>query len=149
MAYNLNLIKKFEGCQLEAYPDPGTGAEPWTIGYGTTIYPATGKKVQKSDAITLKVAEDLLVQHVAKYIIPYVETIFSNYNDNQKSAICSLIYNIGVGAFDKSNLKKAILANDIVSTMHEWGDNGWLKAGGKVMLGLARRRLAELNLFFS
>ena len=33
------LIKRFEGCArlrldglVEAYPDPGTGGEPWTIG---------------------------------------------------------------------------------------------------------------------
>ena len=30
------LIKKFEGCRLTAYPDPGTGDAPWTIGYGWT-----------------------------------------------------------------------------------------------------------------
>ncbi|HID1023608.1 TPA: glycoside hydrolase family protein, partial [Klebsiella michiganensis] len=30
------LIKRFEGCRLTAYPDPGTGGAPWTIGYGWT-----------------------------------------------------------------------------------------------------------------
>ena len=37
------LIKRFEGCakirrdgRVEAYPDPGTGGEPWTIGWGAT-----------------------------------------------------------------------------------------------------------------
>jgi len=37
------LIKRFEGCArlrsdglVVAYPDPGTGAEPWTIGWGAT-----------------------------------------------------------------------------------------------------------------
>lgn len=29
-------IKDFEGCSLTAYPDPGTGGAPWTIGYGWT-----------------------------------------------------------------------------------------------------------------
>lgn len=29
-------IKGFEGCRLEAYPDPLSGGEPWTIGYGCT-----------------------------------------------------------------------------------------------------------------
>jgi len=32
----LDLIKRFEGLKLAAYPDPGTGAEPYTIGYGHT-----------------------------------------------------------------------------------------------------------------
>jgi len=37
------LIKRFEGCAklrkdrlVEAYPDPGTGGDPWTIGWGAT-----------------------------------------------------------------------------------------------------------------
>src|SRR5690606_40537603 len=28
----LDLIKRFEGLSLTAYPDPGTGGKPWTIG---------------------------------------------------------------------------------------------------------------------
>ena len=39
----LALIKRFEGCArrrpdglYEAYPDPGTGGAPWTIGWGAT-----------------------------------------------------------------------------------------------------------------
>ena len=32
----LNLIKHWEGCRLTAYPDPASGADPWTIGYGHT-----------------------------------------------------------------------------------------------------------------
>ena len=29
-------IRAFEGCELEAYPDPVSGDEPWTIGVGHT-----------------------------------------------------------------------------------------------------------------
>ena len=48
----LELIKAFESCarlrgdgRFEAYPDPGTGGAPWTIGWGATgkgIGPGTG-----------------------------------------------------------------------------------------------------------
>lgn len=34
----INLIKKFEGCNLHAYVDPGSGNKPITIGYGSTVY---------------------------------------------------------------------------------------------------------------
>ncbi len=30
------LLKKWEGCRLNAYPDPASGGAPWTIGYGHT-----------------------------------------------------------------------------------------------------------------
>lgn len=39
LADALQLIKEFEGCHLSAYPDPLSGGEPWTIGYGTTRFP--------------------------------------------------------------------------------------------------------------
>ena len=32
----LALIKHFEGCRLRSYPDPGSGAQPFTIGFGAT-----------------------------------------------------------------------------------------------------------------
>ena len=35
-AAGLDLLKRFEGCRLEANPDPGSGGAPWTIGYGHT-----------------------------------------------------------------------------------------------------------------
>ena len=37
-------IKQDEGCRLHSYPDPLSGGDPWTIGYGATgpdIGPAT------------------------------------------------------------------------------------------------------------
>lgn len=41
----ITLIKEFEGCSLTAYPDPGTGGDPWTIGYGWT-HSVDGKPVK-------------------------------------------------------------------------------------------------------
>src|SRR5689334_19359009 len=42
-AEGIGLIQQFEGCarlrqdgSVEAYPDPGTGGAPWTIGWGAT-----------------------------------------------------------------------------------------------------------------
>jgi lysozyme len=32
----IDLVKASEGLRLNAYPDPATKAEPWTIGYGHT-----------------------------------------------------------------------------------------------------------------
>ena len=55
----LELIRRFEGCArkradglIEAYPDPGTGAAPWTIGWGATgpdIGPGTVWTQQQCD----------------------------------------------------------------------------------------------------
>jgi hypothetical protein len=55
----IKLIKEFEGCHLSAYPDPLSGGDPWTIGYGTTRY-SDGRKVQRGDKITVIEASSLL-----------------------------------------------------------------------------------------
>lgn len=63
---------------------------------------------------------------------------------NQFDAIVSLIYNIGVGNFRKSNLLKNLKAGNKVIA-----DNflSWNKAGGKVIQGLINRRQKEWQLF--
>src|SRR5688572_9540626 len=65
-AAGIALIKRFEGCarvradgQVEAYPDPGTGGAPWTIGWGATgpgIGPCTTWTQAQCDA---RLAADL------------------------------------------------------------------------------------------
>lgn len=133
----MNLIKKYEGCKLKAYLCP---AGVWTIGWGSTIYP-DGKPVKKGDIITQEYADKLLEWYVDnKIILP------TGLNKNQKEALCSLIYNIGQGAFDRSSLKKAIIAKDWKAVYKNWD---WVTGGGIFLKGLAKRRAEELMLFFS
>ena len=48
----LALIQQFEGLRLTAYPDPGTGGDPWTIGIGHT------GGVQEGDTCTQAEADE-------------------------------------------------------------------------------------------
>lgn len=131
------LIKKYEGCKLTAYKCP---AGIWTIGYGTTVYP-NGQPVKRGDKCTQAEADSLLEWYVKNKI-----QLPSGINKNQTAALQSLIYNIGQGAFDRSSLKKAIVAKDWVSVWKNWD---WVTGGGKFLNGLAKRRAEELMLFFS
>ena len=63
VAVALPLVKEFEGCRLTAYPDPETGGEPWTIGWGSTAY-ADGRPVRKGDRISQKLADALLASRL-------------------------------------------------------------------------------------
>jgi hypothetical protein len=56
------LIKRFEGCRLTAYPDPGTGGDPWTIGWG-----ATGKGIRKGTIWTQQQADARLENDLTRY----------------------------------------------------------------------------------
>lgn len=131
------LIKKYEGCRLTAYKCP---AGIWTIGYGTTVYP-NGQPVKRGDKCTQAEADSLLEWYVkTKIQLP------SGINKNQAMALQSLIYNIGQGAFDRSSLKKAIVAKDWKAVWKYWD---WVTGGGEFLNGLAKRRAEELMLFFS
>ena len=129
----LNLIKKYEGCKLTSYICP---AGVITIGYGHT-----GKDVKPNQTITKKKAINLLKKDLARF-----ERHVQSYNyiyewtDNEFSALVSFAYNIGnidqltaYGTRTRSQIRSAMLK--------------YVKANGKTLQGLVKRRKAELKLF--
>jgi lysozyme len=135
----IDLIKKFEGCRLKAYR---CSAGVPTIGYGNTYY-EDGTKVKLGDRITQERAELLLKELVKNYYHQH-----KNITQNQFNAITSFCYNVGNGNYNKSTLKKKLLANPNDPTIRNEFMK-WNKAGGKELLGLTRRRQAEADLYFS
>lgn len=142
----IDLIKSFEGLKLEAYPDPATGDDPWTIGYGTTVYPS-GKKVSKGDIITKNHADYCLNHDVQNFSQGVESLIKVPTTQGQFDAMVSLAYNIGLGAFSKSTLLRK--HNDKCYSCAANQFPLWNKAAGKVMSGLIRRRAAERELYAS
>jgi lysozyme len=67
--------------------------------------------------------------------------------ENQFSAMVSLCYNIGPGAFAKSSVVKHTNAGDTAKAASSF--LLWNKAGGKELPGLTRRREAEKKLFLA
>ncbi len=137
----IDLIKQFEGINLKAYPDPGTGGEPWTIGYGHT------GGVKKGDVITQAQAEDLLRKDLIKFEAGVSNALTVETTQNQFDAMVSLAYNIGLGNFTKSTLLRKHNAKCWQCAAAQFGV--WRNAGGKVMTGLIRRRAAERELYCS
>ena len=141
-----NIIRKYEGCGLKAYPDPATGGEPWTIGWGSTFY-EDGVKVKKGDVISQDRADSLLYIHINHFYEKMKPFIKAQLNDNQIAALISFAYNCGVGAFSKSTLLKKSNANPSDPSIRD-EFNKWTKANGKVFAGLVKRRKAEADLYF-
>lgn len=135
-----DLLKKFEGCKLKAYPDPGTGAEPWTIGYGST------RGVKQGDVITQEQAEELLLEEAQEYLDEALRLSprLRSATPGQQAAIASFVYNCGAGNYKKSTLKRNIDAGDFNEAKHSI--KMWNKANGKVLKGLVTRRQAEADL---
>lgn len=137
------LIKRFEGCELEAYKDI---VGVWTIGYGHTSM-AGPPKVEPGMKITQAEAEDILVRDLVKYETGVSKALTKVPMQNQFDAMISLCYNIGVAGFSKSSIVRHFNAGNV-----ELAANSfllWKKAGGKVVQGLVNRRTAERDLFLS
>lgn len=134
----VELIKKYEGFRAQAYKCP---AGLWTVGYGTTVYP-DGTPVKKGDAVTKAKAEAYLVDYLNKKVRPYLKGL--KLKPGQQAAIESIVYNVGSGFF-RSKCFAAIKEKDWGTVYNNWD---WIKAGGKVLPGLIKRRAEELALFF-
>ncbi|OKH19523.1 lysozyme [[Limnothrix rosea] IAM M-220] len=147
----MDLIKKFEGIELHAYPDPLTGGDPWTIGYGSTFY-ESGVKVKKGDTITKEQAEKELINNCKKSFMPHLEKIphFNEMDDYQKGALLSFAYNLGARFYGATNFET------ITRTLKnkDWGYMRkalvlYRNPGSNVEAGLLRRRNAEADVWFT
>lgn len=132
----IDIIKKYEGCKLTAYKCP---AGVPTIGYGRT------QGVKMGMTITQAQAEAFLKADI-KPLESVLNKMGINYTQNQFDALVSWLFNLGVGNFNSSTLKKKILAkaSDVEITDQI---TKWVNAGGKPLLGLKKRRVEEANLF--
>lgn len=140
----INLIKMFEGYKAKAYLCP---AGVVTIGFGSTMY-QDGRKIKIGDTINENQGEELLMWELKnKSNAIHGLTI----NQNQFDSLLSFVYNLGVGAFAKSTLRKKILINPndpaIKVEFMKWNK---ARVGGQLMelKGLTRRREAEAEMYF-
>lgn len=136
-----DLIKKHEGLRLEAYRCTAGKA---TIGWGTTVYP-NGKRVQMGDTCTVEQAEKYLAYHLEHEINVHLDRELPDLKPNQREALQSLLYNWNWLSFRKSLLFSAIKKNDIGQIYKQWDI---IYVNSVPLLGLIRRRLDELQLFF-
>jgi lysozyme len=138
----MNIIKEFEGCHLKAYLCP---AKVWTIGYGSTIHP-NGIKVKKGDEITQEQAERYLQIEIERRSAAM--GLPAHMKPNQVEALVSFAYNLGLGAWNRSTLRKKVLLNPSDPTIRNEFMR-WVNKGSKFEKGLTRRRKAEADLYFT
>jgi len=152
-AQGLDLIKEFEDCKLEAYPDPKTGGDPWTVGWG-----ATGLGIGPGTAWTQEQADSRLIADVAQREALVSQAVTHPMTQGQFDAFVSIVFNVGQGSKTRdgilrlkdgrpSTLLRKFNAGDISGAENEWLK--WISPGSNVTKGLLRRRMAELELFRS
>lgn len=143
-AGGIALIKQFEGFVGKPYLCP---AGVPTIGFGATYY-LDGKKVTLQDApITEAAGHDLLINMLGRFEKAVDASCRDDLTQNQFDALVSFTYNLGEGNLKSSTLLKKVNADPNDPTIRDEFMK-WVKAGGKVLPGLVKRREAEANLYF-
>ena len=129
------VIKKFEGLRLKAYKCP---AGVFTIGYGHT------ENVCADSEISELMADQILRKDLQKFEqtindldLPLLQCEFD--------ALVSFVFNVGIGNFNKSTLKKLLSQKKFFYAAKEF--DKWVFAGGKKLPGLQNRRNKERKIF--
>jgi lysozyme len=128
----LDLLKHYEGFRADAYRDM---VGKWTIGYGFT------KDVKPDDKMTVPEADARLLTELEDYKPDCEGT------ENQISAMQCLAWNIGKQSLDNSTVLRMHKAGNFEAAANAF--LMWDKAGGRVVLGLVRRRESERNLYLT
>src|SRR5258706_13246890 len=108
------LIKESEALRLEAYPDPATGGEPWTIGWGST------KGVTQGMVITEDQAEERLKADLQSVELCIENSVSVQLTQGQYDALCSFAFNLGCMALRNSTLLRKLNAGDDVGAREEF-----------------------------
>jgi GH24 family phage-related lysozyme (muramidase) len=140
------LICAFEACQrarrdgtFEAYPDPGSGAAPWTIGWGST-----GPDIHAGLIWTQAQCDARLAAQLARFVADVANAIRdAPTTANQFDAMVAFQYN--TGAIARARLTGLHIRGDYAGAKAAFAD--WTRAKGVVMPGLVRRRAAEAALY--
>ena len=132
----ISLIKRFEGCRLEAYLD--------SVGIPTIAYGRI-KNVRMGDTCTQEQAEKWLEEELPEYEGYINDLVKFDLTQCQFDALCSWVYNLGPNNLKESTLLRVLNEGNHSAVPSEI--KRWNKAGGKVLEGLMRRREAEALLF--
>ena len=131
----LPVIRKFEGCKLTSYQCP---AGVWTIGWGST-----GSNIGSDTVWTQEVA-DRQLKHTAIGVISQVVTASPTLTSESPARVAALsdfVYNLGIGNYNSSTLKKCVDSGDWDKAKTEI--LRWDKCNGAPLAGLTRRRALE------
>ena len=137
------LIKHHEGVRNRPYRCP---ANLWTVGVGHLI--GDGKSLPESWNRTFTEAEiDGLLKSDLRRFELGVHKMLPNVplRQHEFDAIISFCFNLGLGCFQRSTLRQALLRGDKKAAMESLVK--YCRAGGKILRGLQIRRLDERALF--
>jgi lysozyme len=139
----IRLIKHHEGVRNKPYQCP---AKLWTVGVGHLIgdgksLPASWNRTFTNEEIDGLLAADLnrFELGISK-MLPNVQL-----KQHEFDALVSFCFNLGLGCFQRSTIRQALLRGDKEQAMESLMK--YCRAGGKILRGLENRRKDEKRLF--
>jgi GH24 family phage-related lysozyme (muramidase) len=141
----IELIKRFEGCHLKAYPDPKSGGKPYTIGWGSTRK-IDGSPFTPGETITQSQADTLLEYQLLNSFLPAITKIphFNEMSEEQVGALLSFSYNLGARFYGSEGFET--ISRRLRNKEWDLVPEALLlyrNPGTNVEAGLKRRRIAE------
>jgi lysozyme len=137
------LIKHHEGVRNRPYRCP---ANLYTVGVGHLI--GDGKSLPESwnRTFTQEEIDGILKSDLKRFELG-VHKMLPNVplRQHEFDSIVSFCFNLGLGCFQRSTLRQALLRNDKKAAMESLVK--YCRAGGKILKGLQTRRLDEKALF--
>ncbi len=131
-----DLTEQFEGVRLVAYQD---SVGVWTIGYGHTA------GVQEGNTCTKDQADEWLQEDIQTVVAQINRDITVTLTQGEFDSLVDFGFNLGTHALENSTLWADLQAGDFDGAAAQFPR--WDKAGGVVVAGLLRRRLAEQQEF--
>ena len=141
----IKLIKHHEGVRNRPYRCP---AGLWTVGVGHLIGDGKSLPAEWNRVFTPEEIDGLLKRDLRRFELG-VHKMLPNMplRQHEFDALVSFCFNLGLGCFQRSTVRQALLRGDKTQAMASLIK--YCKAGGKILKGLQNRRLDEKALFES
>ena len=137
------LIKHHEGVRNRPYKCP---AGLWTVGVGHLIGDGKSLPADYNRTFTAEEIDGILKSDLRRFELG-ISKMLPNVPLRQCEFDClvSFAFNLGLGTFQRSTLRQALLRGDKTQAMESLVK--YCRAGGKILKGLQTRRLDEKALF--
>jgi lysozyme len=139
----IKLLRHHEGVRNKPYQCP---AKLWTVGIGHLIGDVKTLPPEWNKTFTNEEIDAILKRDLNRFELG-VHKMLPNVRLRQHEfdAIVSFCFNLGLGCFQRSTIRQALLRGDKEAAMESLVK--YCRAGGKILKGLQNRRLDERKLF--
>jgi lysozyme len=139
----IKLLRHHEGVRNKPYQCP---AKLWTVGIGHLIGDGKTLPPEWNKTFTNEEIDAILKRDLNRFELGVHKMLPNVFlRQHEFDALVSFCFNLGLGCFQRSTIRQALLRGDKEAAMESLVK--YCRAGGKILKGLQNRRLDERKLF--